>query len=122
MVYIFSAIQTAFIIFNQDILAGEASDKLNVDSNALVRNLTILNTIIGLLNVLGFATYSSYADDDYIAASETITSTDEGTEVTSESTETTESTEGSSTDGSTDTSDSSEVSEEASSGLYVVFV
>ena len=119
MVYIFSAIQTAFIIFNQDILAGEASDKLNVDSNALVRNLTILNTIIGLLNVLGFATYSSYADDDYIAASETITSTDEGTEVTSESSE---STEGSSTDGSTDTSDSSEVSEEASSGLYVVFV
>eukprot|EP00354_Favella_ehrenbergii_P012331 CAMPEP_0170467154 /NCGR_PEP_ID=MMETSP0123-20130129/10832_1 /TAXON_ID=182087 /ORGANISM="Favella ehrenbergii, Strain Fehren 1" /LENGTH=127 /DNA_ID=CAMNT_0010733435 /DNA_START=177 /DNA_END=560 /DNA_ORIENTATION=- len=66
MVYIFGVLQVALVMFNHDIILGEAARKLRVQEDSLLGNVAWMNTTVSVLNVLVFSGFSVFAEQDYL--------------------------------------------------------
>ena len=66
VVYIFGTLQIALVMFNHDIILGEAARKLKVQTDTLVDNVTWMNTTVNTLNIFVFSGFCYFAEQDYL--------------------------------------------------------
>ena len=66
MVYIFGSVQVALVMFNHDIILGEAAQKLHAKTSSLLDNVTWMNSVVNVLNVLVFSGFCIFAEDDHL--------------------------------------------------------
>ena len=68
MVYISAALYVALILLNFDLILGEAAKQLRTESSALVKSLTVANTVAASVTVVSVTSYSALAAEDYLVA------------------------------------------------------
>ena len=62
MVYIFGVIQAGLLLFNHDIHLGRAAVKLDAYRNGIVDAIVWSNTVISMLTVVTYSTFSAFAE------------------------------------------------------------
>ena len=70
IIYIFGTLQVAMVMFNHDIILGEAARKLRVQTSTLVDNVTWMNTTVSTLNIFVFSGFCIFAEQDYLKQEE----------------------------------------------------